>query len=1053
MTKQIGGTIARRYILQEQIGKGGMGVVYRAYDRLARRDVALKRVTPVAELFNVQSTMESQDFRLSLAREFKLSASLRHPHIVEVLDYGFDSTRQPFFTMELLVNPKTFLDAARGKSQQQKLDYLVQLLHALEYLHRRNIVHHDIKPANVLVANEQVKVLDFGLSKVHERAQANEVQGAGTAGTLAYMAPEILLGGGAGVASDLYAVGVMAFELFAGQHPFSLTQTSLLVRQILTEPANLELLDLPASLSVVIGRLLEKSPQDRYARAIDVIQAINRALGAPYTLENADLRESFLQAASLVGRDHELTQLMDSLLQLSKGQGVLWLVAGESGVGKSRLLDELRAQATVRGVTVMRGQTTSTGSRPFDLWLPMLRWMCLVDELLLDTDIALLKCFLDDVDDLVNRPTTHIAAEQLPPAALLDRLVELTQRILVQLQQSFLVILEDLQWAGSESLKALRALQLALADIPVMFVASYRDDEKPELAQLFPGASVMKLRRLDSNAIADLSVAMLGDAGRAPQVVDLLKRETEGNVYFLIEVVRALAAEAGKLEEIGRMTLPQTVFAGGMRSVVQRRLGQLDDASRHLLNTAAVIGREIDVRLMGFLFPEADIRAWLMRCANAAVLEVDGEVWRFAHDKLREAVLDNLLLVERQRIHQHVGETLEQRYGAQNTAYLNALAYHWGQASNPAKEEKYATLAGEYAVASGAYHEAIALFERAQELLSSLDVSSERRARKSVHLYQRLGEAYSGLGQYATARAHYEKSLALCEQLNDAIGMAVSWGHLGDIALASDQLDEAHAVYTKALKVYRELGNVAGVARTLNRLGDVAYERGDQNGATALYQESLSLAREAGKDWGMAGALHQQQLSGDNFAITDSQFVAARTIFEANLRAYRASNNLQGMADMLHNLGINAQGHGDYEEARKFITESLAIRERLGDGYSMAQSHQHLAVLALRIGNYHEAYEHYREMYRLAQHLDVEALALTALKGIAETLIGRGSVQDALALLGFVLRHPSSSGELQDASESLIFSLEKTLPEETVTSAWEASKAFSFATVNALLGL
>lgn len=105
--------IARRYHLQEMLGKGGMGAVYHAMDRLTGRDVALKRVGGSEESFGFGDSTDGQDFRLALAREFKLAASLRHPNIIQVLDYGFDEQRQPFFTMELLSRPQTLYEAAR----------------------------------------------------------------------------------------------------------------------------------------------------------------------------------------------------------------------------------------------------------------------------------------------------------------------------------------------------------------------------------------------------------------------------------------------------------------------------------------------------------------------------------------------------------------------------------------------------------------------------------------------------------------------------------------------------------------------------------------------------------------------------------------------------------------------------------------------------------------------------------------------------------------------------------------------------------------------------
>src|SRR5262245_57414047 len=120
--------IGRRYLLQGLLGQGGMGSVYRATDRLTGRLVALKKVVTSSDALELTSSYDMTDFRLAMAQEFKLSASLRHPNIVEVLDYGFmevkaksEAVRQPFFTMELLENPKTILDAGRYQSLNTKI--------------------------------------------------------------------------------------------------------------------------------------------------------------------------------------------------------------------------------------------------------------------------------------------------------------------------------------------------------------------------------------------------------------------------------------------------------------------------------------------------------------------------------------------------------------------------------------------------------------------------------------------------------------------------------------------------------------------------------------------------------------------------------------------------------------------------------------------------------------------------------------------------------------------------------------------------------------------
>lgn len=1028
--------IGRRYDVTGLVGRGGMGVVYRALDRLMGREVALKRVNTAGDQ-SFADSRDALDFRLSLAREFKMAASLRHPNVIEVLDYGFDDDGQPYFTMELLHDPVEFLDYAVDQPFQHQVELIVQMLNALVYLHRRGITHRDLKPANVLVVGGQIKLLDFGLSVMHERTSQQDLA-TQTAGTLAYMAPEILMGEPGAAPADLYAVGVMSYELFAGRHPFDTSNVAHLIDAVLHDVPDYQLLPVDPAFGVVLQRLLQKHPEARYRGAYEAIQAINAALATPIAVETPAIRESFLQAAQLIGRETELETLRQALLNALEGEGNAWLIAGESGVGKSRLLDELRALAMVKGAIVMRGQAVKIGSRPYAIWQSVLRWLCLLVDDLDDEDIAILKNLLPDIDTFLQRNTEGIAPAAVSPEVVQARLVMLVENALRQAMRPVLLVLEDLHVAGSESLKLLHQLSALVGDTRLMIVGSYRDDERPELYRQLPAMQVLKLPRLNQAAIARLSAAMLGDVGQQNQVVELLHRETEGNVFFLVEVVRALLEEVGHPEEIGRTTLPPRVFAGGVRTVIQRRLNRIPREGHALLRLAAVMGRQLKLDLLPELAPELDLSLWLRECANAAVIEVDEDEWRFAHEKLREGLLEDLPPETMRDLHRRVALAMQARYGRE-PLYYSALAYHWARAEDDEREGTYAALAGEQALINGGYDEAVDYFRRALTLIKPHVRGNPQARQRQTYLKQHLAQAHLGFGDYETARQLYRETLIASERLDDHAGIAHAFGSLGDIAQALGEFEEAHGLYTRSLVTYRQLEDHAGIAHALNRLGNAAYELGRDEEAKQLYQESLGLSRAIGADWGMAGAVVVHDQAQAKYDTDEYERAQAHTRQTLEMRA--AEGDQRGVARAMAEMGVTAHEVGALSDAREYLEGAADMWRDLGDLRELAPIYERLARLALGERQPESALEYLHAALVAAWQINDEARLRWILMRLARARQMIGAHDSALEIAVFVAMDPDTPESLLDEAETLIFTLGDVLAPERAEAAYEAGKA------------
>lgn len=1015
-------SVANRYALHEQLGEGGMGAVYRASDRLTGEVVALKRVGLVSSDSQINDTA-ALDGRRAMAQEFRMLSSLRHPNIITVKDYGFHAFKeseppQPFYTMQLLERGKTLMEAGVGQPVQEKVSLALQLLQALAYLHRRGIVHRDLKPDNILVQDGCVYVLDFGLSVAQEQRDA--VSEMGIAGTLHYLAPEVIQERTLTEAADLYAVGVILFELCVGHHPFANRSLDQMLMATLIEAPDLT--PLPEPLRPVVGRLLAKQPSERYDTVDALMQALCSAMGVDLPSESEAIRESYLQAARFVGREAEYAILNAALGRAVAGQGEAFLVAGESGVGKSRLLEELRSQALIQGVLVLRGQAVEGGGLPYQLWRDIVRRLLLVVEVD-DLQAGILREVVSDVEELLGR-TIPIVPE-LAEEAGRNRLVLAIADLFHKISTPVLLLAEDLQWTW-ESLEPLKHINATRKGLPLLIVGSYRHDERPDLPQMLSDMSLVKLERLTLDSIALLSESMLGQNGREPEVVDLLSRETEGNVFFLIEVVRILAEDAGGLTEVGKMTLPASVFAGGIQRIVQRRLNRIPDQMRTLLNLAAVAGRVTDLDVLRAAEPDADWEAWLTVCANAAVLErVDGQ-WRFAHDKLREKVLADLAGDVRPGLHRQIAQAIEGVY-PDDLALAHILATHWRIAGDAARERFYLEITAEQFFNNGDGTGALRNWERIYTLTppehheeqaqALLNISRARirlgdypQAVEALNGAQRLGHqlgngrleglAHKGLGdinllqaEYELAKANLGRAYHLILGADSEVDLCAVYLSQGQLASRIGDLEVASEAFARAIEIARRLNRPLDVQRALTGASAVAFYQGNIDEATAIHEDNIAYSREVG--------------------------------------------NRVAMARSYHNLGLMCWSVGRYAEAEKYVHESIAMARQFGEKWAVASDLNTMGYIQTGLERDAEAMRYFREALGIAVQINATSLLLDIVSGVAQVDLRAGAMEKSVSYLSMALHHPASNLDVRHTVEPILETARQRMPSE----AFEAAHA------------
>lgn len=928
--------ISERYIIHDALGSGGMGAVYRATDRLTNQTVALKRVltTPSTgstpsplSVFDTPSSAVIEDFdlRIALAREFQMLATLRHPNIIDVLDYGFDIERLPFFTMRLLDHAKNVLEAGLAAPYLQRVDFAMQMIRALSYLHRRDILHRDIKPNNVLVADDHLYVVDFGLAQTTDASL-------GPVGSVPYVAPEVLRGKPSSEASDIYAAGIILYELFVGQHPFNTGDNSKLIDNVLNNAPNLDpLLDMsekllengiePQAIRYVIGQMLDKSPERRLPDAEAVIYALSQCTNHRLSVETIEIRESIIRLPSFVGRDTELAQLNNALIDATLGHGSAWLIGGESGAGKSRLLEEVRIRALVEGALVVRGQAHPDGTLQH-AWGDIPRRLALAAQL--DAHDAIpLRDIVPDIFELRDIPPSYAAPVHTRHD--LDHMVELWLTLFQNQTRPLVVIMEDLHWAPLENLRVLQRLHNSFHDLPILWIGSYRDDEYPALPKRLPHTNLIKLRRFEIEEMVAVSESILGPVGRDTRLLALLERETGGNPFLIVEIIRALANQAGTLRGIHEIEIPDTLRTSTAHALIKRRLDHIPHTHRALLAIAALAGREIDLGLLHAITPDTDLNRWLTDSLNAAVVTKIDNQWYFAHDQLREGILEHYIgdQLTRRTMHLQIAYAIEEVYGdiRQKAAQL---AYHFGEGQDYLKERHYSAVAGENLMNENAPRSALPFLERTTALSSNMNLPTWSVLRRA-HLFRLLGDAYFHTGNATKAR---DTLLIAAELLGEPVPLQRAV--LRD-RLQQELLEQYH--HHASPEAYVNTVGGAQVPRlmeavlTLDRLAEVALLLSEQELAQYAGLRGVNLAARIG----LSDLLARLYATTARIYHLQGDFTSGRAYSRLAVFIGAAINNPSVLGWAWLQRGNIAMLHADWNDVELAIQEAEPTFRQLSD--------------------------------------------------------------------------------------------------------------------------
>ena len=964
------------YRVLSSVGEGGMGHVYKAQDLTLNRIVALKILNlQDEEMLDTQDERPGVDRRrrthTMLLKEARLASALNHPNIVTIHAIE-ESDSFDFIVMEYLEGETLWDRLRRGRMPLgQVLPLIVQAADALAAAHAAGIIHRDIKPSNIHIGpHDQVKVLDFGLAvptgftdgPEAGAPAGREPEGTRVRGTVPYMSPEQARGEPLDPRTDLFSLGSVLFHATTGRLPFRGRTSPAILENVkhadVPMPSAVRP-DLPAAFDELIGRAMAKDRAQRFASATEMAAALRNLV----ELTQEQLPEVRVPQASapLVGREAEIERLSRRLSQAKAGAGGLVLLAGEPGIGKTALTEELlrRVPVLVPGALFCHGRCVEQYG-PGEAYLPFL------DALapLLSGSGKLVQALRTHAPTwCLNFPATFGSPSQLAElqreamGASKERMLREMGDALgaLTMRAPLLMVLEDLHWADPSSIDLLRHLARRARSHRLLMIGTYRPDAVELTGHPLKAATLelighglceeVLLAPLREADLRRYIATTLPGAPFADELAAFVQRKTEGHALFAVSQIQFLV-QTGVIarEEDGHFRLTRPLAESDMelpesvRAMIGKKIETLGDSDRRALKFASTdveFLSTVTAKLLGV--DELDLEEQLDRLARVhRVIDRLGEEelpdgklatrYRFAHALYKDVLYGDLAAQRRAQLHRQVGEELLAHYGKAAATIAPLLALHFERGREFARAIDFLVEAGDAAKRVYASGEAERHYTRALGLVDKLP-PEEQRARLHT-LSRRLGDFYVSVSRFTEAADELRRSVGHARALGDAKLEAGALVALANALFFCDRMDEAMTAVDEALDAARRAGDERLHLEALVVRGMKQICHGELDDARPLWNE---IAESAGR------LSHKPALLAVNWLAQihalQTEYGRAEVILKESIVLAEEMRVPFERSGCLFHLVMVVANQGRMTEAIAMALEGLSLAERAGNRF------------------------------------------------------------------------------------------------------------------------
>jgi signal transduction histidine kinase/serine/threonine protein kinase/CheY-like chemotaxis protein/tetratricopeptide (TPR) repeat protein len=829
--------IANKYELRSKITDSGMSEIWLADDLTTKKRVIIKKIIEENRNKNIENI-------LLFKKQAEILRQLKHENIVEIYDVG-ESDGNFYIAMEYVKgrNLSLYLKTRRKLDIESFLGIAIPLCETLAFIHQQGIMHGDIRPENIMLVADgkkklQIKLLDFGTTLLKDLAGVYKSR---LLKTFAYLSPEQsgVLKRPIDTHSDLYSLGILFYQMLAGKLPYQHDDIySLIHMHIASEPNPIGKYNsnVPEILEKVIEKLLKKEILDRYSQVNilirDLINIQRGIKGEPqkliFTPGMSAKPEISIEHTHFIGRSQELTYLKSIYEETKKGNGKIVLISGESGSGKTRLLEELKEYA-VKGGGICVGMEFEEMGNPLpysgfancvNQFLGMMEMFSKEKYLSIKNSLArtigklgsLFCSFIPKLRDIISiegsTPPLEGEKEKIRfDNAFLGLLADLGKSL-----PALVLVIDNLQWADDDTLSLLEKLSKVKKLNNVLFITAKRSIEKTDpfkkyVERLGSGKNISKIKinNFTREEVYHIVFSILGE--ESPNLMglgDLIYQKTGGNAFFIIEFMQMLLRngiisykDGWKIDKDVIDVLP---FTRNIAGLVKNSIEQLSGPEQEVLALAAVFGKEFAFSHISDCYPELKKETIFKVIENAKVKKIvisGGKSIYFSHDIVHEVFYNMIPAKIRKKYHERIAQYLEAR-GESENGFIYKILYHYQNSNNIEKTIEYLIKAGEFAQDRKSHQDAVRFFG---QVFKALDKVKGDKHFDAALLHEKIGESLRHIGNYPDSQKHFRQALQLIQDKKSKVELHKKMSYS---LVANGQYDEAIRSLVQSLSLFNE---------------------------------------------------------------------------------------------------------------------------------------------------------------------------------------------------------------------------------------------------------